>query len=77
MADKEAIVYIVDVAKSMGEARGGREESDLDWCMRYVWDKITTTVSAKISSRGMLSDERNPGFDGAQDAAYWRRWPQD
>ncbi|KAK8246210.1 protein Ku80 [Phyllosticta capitalensis] len=62
MADKEAIVYIVDVAKSMGEARGGREESDLDWCMRYVWDKITTTVSTArktlhIGVVGLRTDE--------------------
>ncbi|KAK7615038.1 putative Ku family DNA helicase [Phyllosticta paracitricarpa] len=45
MTDKEATVYVVDVGKSMGEKRGGRDESDLDWCMRYVWDKITTTVA--------------------------------
>lgn len=44
MADKEATVYIVDVGKSMGEKRNGRTESDLDWAMRYVWDRITSTV---------------------------------
>lgn len=44
MADKEATVYIVDVGKSMGEKHGGRNETDLEWCMKYVWDKITTTV---------------------------------
>lgn len=44
MADKEATVYIVDVGKSMGEKRNGRTESDLDWSMRYVWDRITSTV---------------------------------
>lgn len=45
MADKEATVYIIDVGKSMKKRNQGREESDLDWAMRYVWDKITTTVS--------------------------------
>ena len=44
MADKEATVYIVDVGQSMGEKRNGRTESDLDWAMTYVWDRITSTV---------------------------------
>lgn len=44
MADKEATVYIVDVGRSMGEMNNGREQSDLDWAMLYVWDRITTTV---------------------------------
>lgn len=44
MADKEATVYIVDVGRSMGKTHGGRTESDLDWAMSYVWDRITSTV---------------------------------
>lgn len=44
MAEKEATVYIVDVGKSMKQHNNGRDISDLDWAMRYVWDKITTTV---------------------------------
>lgn len=44
MAEKEATVYIVDVGKSMGERRQGRSMTDLDWAMRYVWDRITATV---------------------------------
>lgn len=46
MADKEATVYIIDVGKSMGECRNGRSISDLDWVMKYVWDRITTTVQS-------------------------------
>lgn len=46
MAEKEATVYIVDVGASMGEKRNGREVSDLDFAMTYVWDKITSTVRA-------------------------------
>ena len=49
MADKEATVYIVDVGKSMGRCRHGREISDLEWAMRYVWDKVTTTVRGESS----------------------------
>jgi len=44
MADKEATVYVVDVGMSMGRKNNGRQQSDLDWAMRYVWDKITSTV---------------------------------
>ncbi|CBF77271.1 hypothetical protein AN4552.2 [Aspergillus nidulans FGSC A4] len=45
MADKEATVYIVDVGKSMGERRNGRDLTDLEWAMKYVWDCITNTVA--------------------------------
>ena len=44
MADKEATVYIVDVGRSMGRKNQGRYQSDLEWAMLYVWDKITSTV---------------------------------
>lgn len=46
MADKEATVYIVDMGASMRKHRNGREESDLDFAMHYVWDKISTTIAA-------------------------------
>jgi ATP-dependent DNA helicase 2 subunit 2 len=48
MAQKEATVYIVDLGKSMGEKHNGREISDLDWALTYVWDKITTTVGRTV-----------------------------
>lgn len=44
MADKEATIYVIDVGKSMKNIHNGRDVSDLDWAMTYVWDKITTTV---------------------------------
>src|SRR4051794_27085852 len=46
MADKEATVYIVPLGQPMADCNGGRTESDLDWSMRYVWDKITSTLAA-------------------------------
>lgn len=46
MADKEATVYIVDVSRSMRKSRQGRNECDLDWAMKYVWDKIANTVAS-------------------------------
>jgi ATP-dependent DNA helicase 2 subunit 2 len=45
MAGKEATVYILDLGKSMGEKRHGRDKTDLEWALEYVWDKVTTTVS--------------------------------
>lgn len=48
MADKEATVYVVDVGQCMSEKNGGRTQSDLDWAMTYVWEKITSTVGEEI-----------------------------
>ncbi|KAI9803657.1 MAG: ATP-dependent DNA helicase II subunit 2 [Piccolia ochrophora] len=64
MAEKEATVYIVDVGSSMGEKHEGRDESNLDWAMQYVWDKITTTVAtgrktATIGVVGLRTDGTN------------------
>ncbi|KAI9775918.1 MAG: ATP-dependent DNA helicase II subunit 2 [Geoglossum umbratile] len=62
MAGKEATVFIVDLGRSMGEKHSGRDETDLDWAMRYVWDKITTVVAtgrktALIGVIGLRTDE--------------------
>lgn len=47
MAGKEATVYLLDLGKSMGEKRHGRHQTDLEWALEYVWDKITNTVSRR------------------------------
>ena len=56
MADKEATVYIVDLSKSMSKKHSGREETDLDWALLYVWDKITATVNTgrKTATLGVI-----------------------
>ena len=56
MADKEATVYIVDVSQSMGERHNGRKQSDFDWAMTYVWEKITSTVALdrKTATLGVI-----------------------
>ncbi|KAI8721123.1 ATP-dependent DNA helicase II subunit 2 [Fusarium sp. LHS14.1] len=46
MAEKEATIFILDLGSSMAQTHSGRSESDLDWSMRYVWDKITDIVAA-------------------------------
>lgn len=51
MADKEATVYIVDLGKSMKAKSQDREQSDLDWALQYVWDKITSTVRSLSTSQ--------------------------
>lgn len=62
MADKEATVYIVDMGATMGQSHDGCTESNLDWAMQYVWDKICTTVAASrktwtVGVLGLRTDE--------------------
>ncbi|EOA90274.1 ATP-dependent DNA helicase yku80 [Exserohilum turcicum] len=62
MAGKEATVYILDLGRSMGKKRHGRDQTDLDWALEYVWDKITNTVAtgrktALMSVIGCRTDE--------------------
>jgi ATP-dependent DNA helicase 2 subunit 2 len=45
MADKEATVYIIDLGQSMSKKRHEREDSDLDLATKYIWGRITNTVS--------------------------------
>ncbi|KAL8652209.1 MAG: hypothetical protein Q9226_004366 [Calogaya cf. arnoldii] len=45
MAEKESTVYIVDVGTSMGSTHNGRDVSNLEFAMTYIWDKITSTVA--------------------------------
>ena len=44
MADKEASVFIVDLGQSMSRQRHGRDKSDLDYSLQYVWDKLSNIV---------------------------------
>lgn len=70
MADKEAFVYIVDVGSTTSNCNNGRAVSDLDFSMRYVWDKIATTAQASrktwnVGVVGLRTDEtRNDYQDG-------------
>ncbi|EEH48879.2 uncharacterized protein PADG_04958 [Paracoccidioides brasiliensis Pb18] len=76
MADKEATVYIVDVGKSMANCHHGRSISDLEWAMRYVWDKITTTVAtgrktANLGVIGLKTDRSdNPLWEKEEEKSY-------
>lgn len=62
MADKEATIFILDLGSSMDQSHNGRSESDLDWSMRFMWDKITDVVSANrktlcVGVVGLRTDE--------------------
>ncbi|XXG96623.1 hypothetical protein Hte_002911 [Hypoxylon texense] len=75
MADKEATVYIIDLGLTMGERHSGRNESDLDWSMRYVWDKISTTVAASrktwtVGVVGVRTDETNNPLQEENEVGY-------
>lgn len=78
MAEKEATVYIVDVGQSMGERRQGRSVTDLQWSMRYVWDRITATVRL-LRHKGSytLVDIGCAGGYGAKDGHGWNAWTKD
>ncbi|OAP54514.1 hypothetical protein AYL99_10962 [Fonsecaea erecta] len=42
--EKEVTIYIIDLARSMGKKHNGRDESDLEWALQWVYDKITNVV---------------------------------
>ena len=67
MAAKEATVYIVDCGSTMGETSLGRQQSNLDWALKFVWDKITTAVSTGRKTLftgvvGLRTDDTNNGL---------------
>ncbi|KAH9827461.1 ATP-dependent DNA helicase II subunit 2 [Teratosphaeria destructans] len=45
MANKEATVYIVDCGSTMGEKSHGREQTNLEWSLEYIWDEICATIA--------------------------------
>ncbi|KAF4438468.1 ATP-dependent DNA helicase 2 subunit 2 [Fusarium austroafricanum] len=62
MAEKEATVFILDLGSTMAQTHSGRSESDLEWSMQYVWDKITDIVAANrktlcVGVLGLRTDE--------------------
>lgn len=74
MAEKEATVYIVDVARSMSKSHGGRDITDLEWSLQYVWEKVTNTVATdrKTALMGVvgLGTDRTANQMEADDDAY-------
>jgi len=44
MAEKEATVFVIDLGATMGKKGQGRDVTNLDWSMEYVWDRINAKV---------------------------------
>lgn len=68
MTSKEATVYIVDCGSTMGERGNGREETNLDWALRYIYDRITTAVATNRKTLvsgviGLRTDETDNVLD--------------
>ena len=74
LAEKEATVYIVDVGKSMGERRQGRSVTDLEWAMRYVWDRISATVYTSCSDGELLVTDGHLGGYWEENSYSWSSW---
>ncbi|KAI0143546.1 Ku70/Ku80 N-terminal alpha/beta domain-containing protein [Xylariaceae sp. FL1272] len=89
MADKEATMYIIDLGSSMktvhvrdkvSDPEGIKQDnktevSNLDWSMRYVWDKISHTVAASrktwnVGVIGVRTDETNHGLEEVDEEEY-------
>jgi hypothetical protein len=69
---KQATVYIVDVGSSTGDCNNGRMESDLDYGMKYVWEKIAGILAANrvglgVGVLGLRTDETNNPLDSDED----------
>ena len=74
MAGKEATVFVLDAGASMGKRKNERTESDLEYGMKFVWDKITGAMAsgrkgANMGIIGLRTNETNNPLS-ADDEAY-------
>ncbi|KAF5229383.1 hypothetical protein FAUST_10453 [Fusarium austroamericanum] len=69
MAEKEATIFILDLGSTMAQTHSGRSQSDLDWSLQYVWDKITDIVAAnrKTLCVGVLGLRTDDTYNKLQD----------
>ncbi|KAK0857752.1 ATP-dependent DNA helicase yku80 [Friedmanniomyces endolithicus] len=75
MASKEATVYIVDCGSTMGERSHGRKQTNLDFALEYVWDRITATIAtgrktAMAGVVGLRTDGTRNDLNGEDDYAH-------
>lgn len=70
MSNKEATVYVINVGKSMGVRHNGREVSDLEYAMSYVWDSLARLISTgrKLDNAAIVG----VGTDGTPSAGSMR-----
>ncbi|OQV05397.1 Ku70/Ku80 alpha/beta domain-containing protein [Cladophialophora immunda] len=67
--EKEVTIYIVDLARSMGRKHNGRDQSDLDWALQWVYDKITNVVftgrkTLQVGVVGLGTDDTDNEMQG-------------
>ncbi|KKA28187.1 hypothetical protein TD95_003720 [Thielaviopsis punctulata] len=68
MAEKEAWVFVIDMGRSMAAIGPSRDQSNLDFGMRYIWDKISHIVSLNrktinVGVIGLRTDETANSMD--------------
>jgi ATP-dependent DNA helicase 2 subunit 2 len=71
MAGKEATIFIVDQGASMSRKSNGRDESDLNFAMRYVWDSLATVMitgrtTLTVGVVGFRTDETSNPLEGEE-----------
>ncbi|OAL30921.1 hypothetical protein AYO20_08506 [Fonsecaea nubica] len=71
--EKEVTIYIIDLARSMGKKHNGRDQSDLEWALQWVYDKITNVVftgrkTLQIGVVGLGTDDTDNEMQG--DSSY-------
>ncbi|KAF2156753.1 putative ATP-dependent DNA helicase II subunit 2 [Myriangium duriaei CBS 260.36] len=69
---KEATIYIVDVGASMSQKNNGRDVTDLDWALKYVWERITSTVATdrKTAHIGVIGLKTDDTDNDMEEEAY-------
>ncbi|TKA65641.1 hypothetical protein B0A55_10280 [Friedmanniomyces simplex] len=75
MVSKEATVYIVDCGSTMGERSHGRKQTNLDFTLEYIWDRITATIAsgrktAMAGIVGLRTDGTRNDLDSEDDYAH-------
>lgn len=54
MAGKSATIYVIDLGASTEDCHNGRIESDLDFGMQYIWDKMSDSMAKASSGVGVI-----------------------
>jgi len=72
MAGKEATLFLIDVGVTTATRNNGRDVTDLDYGMQYIWDRIAVILSANKASHlvgviGFRTDETNNHLSEAGD----------
>lgn len=72
MADKHATIYVVDVGSTTGNSHNERNETDLEYGLRYFWSKIAETMAAGRTtlSVGVIAFRTNETLNPLETEGY-------